>query len=401
MKKYSQITKDDIQDINEGMLRDFLKLTKDKYFADTFFVKPEDFNYVKYSFVESLLKVLKVRGKFPTFSKKGFSKAIFDPRKVLGVMLEDLTKILEKQKTSKYKETGLSSFNFNIYYNENKKESLLAHCLKVVEEVESWLTKNYISYLEKVYSIENNKGIKGVEDYEKFKQMSLELFKTLFETKEKKINFSLDSWIAKSKYEKIAKDIMNNFKSQGVDIEYSYMGDPRTFVKKDTTQTNLVPMGSKPPVPKQEEIQSIKTTEFSDGIDKVEKEVVVGDKTKTVEVNPKNNIDYDLTKHKNYNRITNEIDKAISKQIIDLGDPYEDFDLYNTDSSFITIYNKIVVDNLVSMINLISNNKKMSQEDILSEIDFKTNSGNIDWGFIPFERLVKDILQDVKPIIKK
>jgi hypothetical protein len=390
MKKYSQINQDDI---NEGMLRDFLKLTKDKYFTDTFFIKPEDFNYVKYSFTESLIRLLKSRGKFPTFSKKGFSKAIFDPKKVLGLMLDDLMKILEKQKTSKYKETGLSSFNFNIYYNENKKESLLSHCLKVMEDVENWLNKHYITYLERVYSIENNKEHKGVQDYEKIKQMSLELFKTLFEIKEKKINFSLDSWSPRSKYEKIAKDIMNNFKSQGVDIEYSFIGDPRTFVTKDTKETVIIPMGVKK---KEEEPRPIQTITYND---EVEKEVISKDQSKP-EILIDNN-GYDLTKHKNYNRITNEIDKKISKMITDLGGTYEDFDLYNTDGSFITVYNKMVDDNLGAVVNMVSKNKKISPEEILNEIDFKTTSGNIEWGYLPFDKLIKDILQDVKPIIKK
>jgi hypothetical protein len=390
MKKYSQINQDDI---NEGMLRDFLKLTKDKYFTDTFFIKPEDFNYVKYSFTESLIRLLKSRGKFPTFSKKGFSKAIFDPKKVLGLMLDDLMKILEKQKTSKYKETGLSSFNFNIYYNENKKESLLSHCLKVTEDVESWLNKHYLTYLEKVYSIENNKEHKGVQDYEKFKQMSLELFKTLFEIKEKKINFSLDSWSPRSKYEKIAKDIMNNFKSQGVDIEYSFIGDPRTFVAKDTIETTIIPMGVKK---KEDEPRPIQTITYND---EVEKEVVAKDQSKP-EILIDNN-GYDLTKHKNYHRITNEIDKRISKMITDLGGTYEDFDLYNTDGSFITVYNKMVDDNLGAVVNMVSKNKKISPEEILNEIDFKTASGNIEWGYLPFDKLIKDILQDVQPIIKK
>jgi hypothetical protein len=192
-------------------------------------------------------------------------------------MVEDLKEILEKQKTSKGRVVGLPSFNFNIYYNENKKESLLSHCIHITKDIQEYFLKHYILTLEIVYNIDYKKDL---EDYVKYKEMSLELFKTAFEIKEKKWNFSLSAFTPKSKYEKLAKDVLDNFKYQGLDVEYTFIGDPKTYKSNTEIQRPETVPTKKPNVVSDNTIQGITTTKFAkkDSISNQEETTVAIDK---------------------------------------------------------------------------------------------------------------------------
>jgi len=408
MRKFSEIDDLDVSQLNEGALRDFFKLTKDKYFANTYFLSPDDFNDVKYKFADSILNLCKKKLKFKSFTKNSVSKLMFSPDKVLSKMVEDLKEILEKQKTSKGRVVGLPSFNFNIYYNENKKESLLSHCIHITKDIQEYFLKHYILTLEIVYNIDYKKDL---EDYVKYKEMSLELFKTAFEIKEKKWNFSLSAFTPKSKYEKLAKDVLDNFKYQGLDVEYTFIGDPKTYKSNTEIQRPETVPTKKPNVVSDNTIQGITTTKFAkkDSMSNQEETTVAIDKKENIEpkeeptqtIQPLNI--KEVQSHPNYSKI---ITKIIDKVNVGVKarPGYQDFNLvaYSRNNKLpIETIKQIVDDNLYSSLVDVSKVYKISISDILDSVKFIDD--RIDWGQlnITLDEIIETVVDEILPYIKK
>lgn len=412
MRKFSEIEYSEITPLNEeGALRDFFKLTKDKYFSDTYFLSPEDFNDVKYKFADSLLNLCKKKLKFKSFTKSSVSKLMFSPDKVVAKMVEDLKDVLEKQKTSKGRVTGLPSFNFNIYYNENKKESLLSHCMHITKDIQEYFTKHYILTLEIVYNLDYKKDL---EDYVKYKEMSLELFKTAFETKEKKWNFSLDTFVPKSKYEKLAKDVLDNFKYQGLNVEYTFIGDPKVYKSNVEIErpSSLGVAPKRPDITKDNTVQSVTTTNFAkkDAFSKQQEVVTKIDKKENIQpdepvkktITPTTN-KKDLQEHSNYSKIITKIIDKVNLKVKEKPG-YSDFNLvaYSRSGKLpIETFKQIVDDALYSSLVDVAGVYKISMSDVLDSIKFIEDK--IDWGQlnITLDEIIENIVEDIIPYIKR
>jgi hypothetical protein len=408
MRKFSEIDSLDISPINEGALRDFFKLTKDKYFSDTYFLSPEDFNDVKYKFADSLLNLCKKKLKFKSFTKNSLSKLMFSPDKVLSQMVDDLKGVLEKQKTSKSRVNGLSSFNFNVYYNENKKESLLNHCIHITKDIQEYFLKQYILTLEIVYNIDYKKDL---EDYVKYKEMSLELFKTAFEIKEKKWNFSLSAFTPKSKYEKLAKDILDNFKYQGLDVEYTFIGDPKVYKSNVEIERPETMPSKKPNVVSDNTLQAVTTTNFAkkDATSKQGEVTVQVDKKENIEpkentqtIQPTTNIK-EIQSHPNYSKIITKIIDKVNLKVKETPG-YSDFNLvaYSRNNKLpIETVKQIVDDNLYSSLVDVSKVYKISIDNILDTVKFIDD--RIDWGQlnITLDEIIDSVVDEIIPYIKR
>ncbi len=412
MRKFSEIDSLDLSPINEGALRDFFKLTKDKYFSDTYFLSPENFNDVKYKFADSLLNLCKKKLKFKSFTKSSVSKLMFSPDKVLAKMVEDLKDVLEKQKTSKFRVTGLPSFNFNVYYNENKKESLLNHCVHITKDIQEYFLKHYILTLEIVYNLDYKKDL---EDYVKYKEMSLELFKTAFEIKEKKWNFSLSTFVPKSKYEKLTRNILDSFKYQGLDVEYTFIGDPKIYKPNMEIQSGDVPQATpptKPSVTKDNTVQAVTTTTFAkkDSTSNQGEVSVKVDKKENIEpttpqpktIQPTANKE-DFQSHSNYSKIITKIIDKVNLKVKEKPG-YSDFNLvsYSRNNKLpIETFKQIVDDNLYSSLVDVSKVYKIGIPEILDTVKFIDD--RIDWGQlnITLDEIIDSVVDEIIPYIKR
>jgi hypothetical protein len=412
MKKYSAIHEQTMsyEPLHEGQMRDFFKLTKDKYFSNTYILSNYNFNHIKYNFAYNLLNDCK-KMKFRKFDKTLLSKFAFSPEKVLKQMVDDLLIILEKQKGSKNsKIVGLPSFNFHIYYNENKRDSLLKHCVNVMTDIQDYFLKHYIPTLEKIYDIDYKKDL---ESFDSYKNMSLDLFKTAFDKKEKKFNFSLQSFTPKSKYEKLAKNILDWYKSKyGIDIEYSFLGDDKMFNTSSSKED--IPI-QKPDITTDKEVQSVKVTNYakdSEGSKKQGVEVEVDRKENISGGKPSPIIKQNLSVgdvrqkvlgHINYNKIVNKLTEKINSKIKESSD-YKDFNIITYTRSGkldIQTFKKIFEDTFISYLNDVSNVNNLPIEVIMDSVKFIED--RVDWGNlgVMVDTIVDDVAQEIQEYIKK
>lgn len=155
MKKYSEIKflretfgTDDVkfEVINEGFLRDFAKSVKNKFFNDIVFVDGDKFNDLKYVFMLSLIRSLPFL-KYQTFK---ISNIFFDPKKVIEAMIPELEKILEEERKG---DLLRSTFSFKRSYRYRDNQSLYDDCEVLIGELKTWIEKNTMRFLNKVYQV--------------------------------------------------------------------------------------------------------------------------------------------------------------------------------------------------------------------------------------------------------
>jgi hypothetical protein len=244
-----------IEILNENFITDLIKITKKKYFDESYYVTTKNANNIKIVFAESFIRSLQSL-KFRKFS---FSKFYFKTEDVISKIQEELLGILKSEK-----EKERTNPIFNLIYGKREYKpntSLSNECYKIVVNIENWILKNLNTIITELYNInpaqENDKTMK------KFLGSFTKLFVEIFEKTEKKFKFSLtlDSFSRKSKFEELAfrviKEIKRETKDKNlIDIEKTFVMDDdieknvdKTKVKKELKEEEIQEELSKIPYP--------------------------------------------------------------------------------------------------------------------------------------------------------
>lgn len=210
--KYTAKQSKPIKDVNEGVVKDFVKKVTGTLFNKKFSISTERANSYKFMFAKALIDSLDLL-KFRT----SFNKFVYDYKGILDNVQKDLRGMIETEYKNQTERDFRYSTILNIQDSYDKNTILLDELYNTVQYIEYYIKANAEKYFEKRYPTNklSKNSEKNRELLEKFKA-DLDL---IFEPTNKSYIFGSEKKRNKNQLEIIGIKIIENFKKRGFDFE--------------------------------------------------------------------------------------------------------------------------------------------------------------------------------------